>query len=150
MPCLRQISFTGCPASASFRIETICVSLNRDLLPVVSWFLLRGMSRLCGQHSSRLSGARHHCVSRRLRAHRGEHCIESVLLSLLLGLAALIWACLRLCPLASPAARAVLGDVDNKSGRNAHQSLKLESGKARSLPGRYVAAQRRCDWSAQN
>src|SRR5581483_832678 len=31
MPCLRHTSFTGMPASASFRIDTICVSVNRLL-----------------------------------------------------------------------------------------------------------------------
>jgi hypothetical protein len=31
MPCFRSSSTTGSPASPSFRISTICVSLNRDL-----------------------------------------------------------------------------------------------------------------------
>ena len=34
MPYCRQISLTGRPASASWRMDTICVSVNFGLLPV--------------------------------------------------------------------------------------------------------------------
>ena len=37
MPYFRQISLTGRPASASFRIDTMCVSVNFDWRMGTSW-----------------------------------------------------------------------------------------------------------------
>src|SRR5690606_30446580 len=37
MPACRQMSLTGTPASACLRIETICVSMNRDFFMGTSW-----------------------------------------------------------------------------------------------------------------